>query len=684
MTSKATPDNIEHRSGTQARAAPPSRIGLVLSGGGFRATLFHLGVIRFLRDQGLLSQVQHVCAVSGGSIMAAHLAANWRDYASTNPEIFDAAANKLIAFIRLNVRDLVLRRYLCQLLSYYWLSAGLIFWLLGIFVWISSFLRLFQSCPWAAPCIWAAVGLVMLFLGQVRRWGRVGLLQSYYHSKLYGGISMNKLGHATEQGISPPKVDLLTTSLTTGRICSFNRDGFVWTEFDQDQQKDVEHGVSNGLLPVALGVAASSAFPAAFPPVKVDRRILGMEKGSFASQYLTDGGVYDNLGVSRIESAAARDGSPFDYIFVSDAQGVFNREQTTRFWSLAERARRASDILMNRVSKLEYEGLIDEKANYVCCKLERVLERGGDGSLEHDKAYYEEVDPGLQRRLKAIRTDLNNFNDSEVFYLVGHGYAVARDAWMRTEHRDPLKDEAQRGPWRPKLATNHNPAELNLSEKRSFRNLWEWRDAVSWGNLLLLSVPVLLLGCYACFYFRPPRPVGLEYEVHLTQQKEVTGDRAWLNPILTSLIGGGTEGRQVRELRVDSFRILTLTTEPFGLRTRGLPASPFHIQIYSSNAACRIAGAYGFRASGTAGGMTYRPLAHSMVHRRDWRRVEQQEHALAQNEFPQEVMEFTVPESGPDDSLIFIVRLTNAGDKEFPAETETGTFKAFVNLEVRQ
>jgi hypothetical protein len=31
-----------------------SKLGLALSGGGFRATLFHLGVVRFLRDVGAL------------------------------------------------------------------------------------------------------------------------------------------------------------------------------------------------------------------------------------------------------------------------------------------------------------------------------------------------------------------------------------------------------------------------------------------------------------------------------------------------------------------------------------------------------------------------------------------------------------------------------------------------------
>ena len=53
------------------------KIGLALSGGGFRATLYHLGLVRFLRDAGLLRQVTHITSVSGGSIIAAHLALNW-------------------------------------------------------------------------------------------------------------------------------------------------------------------------------------------------------------------------------------------------------------------------------------------------------------------------------------------------------------------------------------------------------------------------------------------------------------------------------------------------------------------------------------------------------------------------------------------------------------------------------
>ena len=86
------------------------KIGLALSGGGFRATLYHLGLVRFLRDAAILHQVTHITSVSGGSIMAAHLALNWDRYTGS-PKEFDAAAAELLAFTRLDVRNRILRRF---------------------------------------------------------------------------------------------------------------------------------------------------------------------------------------------------------------------------------------------------------------------------------------------------------------------------------------------------------------------------------------------------------------------------------------------------------------------------------------------------------------------------------------------------------------------------------------------
>src|ERR1700754_2819456 len=91
------------------------KIGLALSGGGFRATLYHLGLLRFLRDADLLRQVTHITSVSGGSIMAAHLALNWDRYTGS-PTEFDQAAAQLLGFTRLDVRNRILRRFPLTLL----------------------------------------------------------------------------------------------------------------------------------------------------------------------------------------------------------------------------------------------------------------------------------------------------------------------------------------------------------------------------------------------------------------------------------------------------------------------------------------------------------------------------------------------------------------------------------------
>lgn len=47
------------------------RLGLALSGGGFRASLFHIGVLARLAEEGLLREVQVLSCVSGGSILGA-------------------------------------------------------------------------------------------------------------------------------------------------------------------------------------------------------------------------------------------------------------------------------------------------------------------------------------------------------------------------------------------------------------------------------------------------------------------------------------------------------------------------------------------------------------------------------------------------------------------------------------
>lgn len=80
------------------------KLMLALSGGGFRATIFHLGVIRFLRDADLLKDVVAISSVSGGSITAAHLVLNWSDYLGPHDK-FMKQQTKLQSFTQFGLRN---------------------------------------------------------------------------------------------------------------------------------------------------------------------------------------------------------------------------------------------------------------------------------------------------------------------------------------------------------------------------------------------------------------------------------------------------------------------------------------------------------------------------------------------------------------------------------------------------
>lgn len=72
----------DQQPGTVAVAAEkeePHDIALALSGGGYRAMLFHLGALWRLNDAGYLPRLAAVSAVSGGSITAGVLGVHWKD-----------------------------------------------------------------------------------------------------------------------------------------------------------------------------------------------------------------------------------------------------------------------------------------------------------------------------------------------------------------------------------------------------------------------------------------------------------------------------------------------------------------------------------------------------------------------------------------------------------------------------
>jgi NTE family protein len=66
---------------------PQRNFALSLSGGGYRAMLYHIGTLRRLNESGLLAELAVVSSVSGGSITAGMLAKAWRELEFESKEI---------------------------------------------------------------------------------------------------------------------------------------------------------------------------------------------------------------------------------------------------------------------------------------------------------------------------------------------------------------------------------------------------------------------------------------------------------------------------------------------------------------------------------------------------------------------------------------------------------------------
>jgi predicted acylesterase/phospholipase RssA len=266
----SSPTGVAGEPDVSAAAPLPPRerdIILCLSGGGFRATFFHLGVLKFLAQVNLLSRVQEVFAVSGGSILAGHLGLHWSHYAGDSAE-FDKAAREVAAFGRTGVRNKVIR-------SFY--------------------------------LLWR------------RRTGRyLNFLNKFYGSHTLADIAQNS-DHRTFY--------FLATSAYSGEACAITSNGEL--DFLTSDYKPFPLSQQD----IGRAVAASSAFPAIFNPVRlktVKKRPSGALEGLSPTyhEFLMDGGVYDNLGI--IAAQKKHDADSGATIIVSDASAELDWDITKR------------------------------------------------------------------------------------------------------------------------------------------------------------------------------------------------------------------------------------------------------------------------------------------------------------------------------------------------------------------
>jgi predicted acylesterase/phospholipase RssA len=418
------------------RSAVVGKVGLGLSGGGFRASLFHIGVLAKLAELDVLRHVEVLSCVSGGSIIGAHYYLELRKLFKEKPddqisrndyiEIVKRISEQFLAGVQRNVRTRVAAEFITN--------------------------------------------LKMIFLPNYSRTERVGEL---YEEELYARVEdgedhqprwLNELfihPEGEDHRFAPkydnwrraakvPMLILNATTLNTGHNWQFTASYMgeppvaINTQIDGNYRlrriyyKDAPPNHQQ----VRLGhaVAASACVPGLFEPIVLDKLYRDI------TVRLVDGGVHDNQGIMGL---LAEDCT---VIVVSDASGQMETQDDPSR-GLIGVPLRSNSILMARIRGAEYRELEARRRSSLVRKLVflhlkkdlEVSPKDWIGCQEppdmSDEARPVErhrsftgygILTAIQEKIAAIRTDLDSFSDKEAFALMTSGYRMAE---VEIEHQ---------------------------------------------------------------------------------------------------------------------------------------------------------------------------------------------------------------------------------------------------------
>ena len=342
---------------------PEPGIALCLSGGGYRAMLFHVGALWRLNELGWLPKLDRVSSVSGGSITAGVLAHGWSKLT------FDGtgAAGAFEAVLVAPVRKL------------------------------------------AGETIDIPSGLRGIFLpGSIAEY-----VARRYDRALFGGATLQSLP-------DHPRFVFNATNLQSGVLWRFSKP-YMW---DYRVGKVPTPGEK-----LATAVAASSAFPPLLSPLKLRLSPGDYEQGTGTDleeaayqrgPVLSDGGVYDNLG---LETAWKR----YTTVLVSDGGGHFTaKERIATNWAL--QSRRVLAVIDGQVRAL--------RKRQVVGGLAAGLRKGAYWSIWSHVADFDlpdalQADETATKRLAEISTRLGKLDEAQQEKLINWGYAICDTAMRR-------------------------------------------------------------------------------------------------------------------------------------------------------------------------------------------------------------------------------------------------------------
>lgn len=295
-----TPESTQPVSGVapEGAAGPKPGIALCMSGGGYRAMIFHLGALWRMNQLGFLKKLSRVSSVSGGSITAGVLALAWKNLQ------FDQNG------VAGNLEELVIKR-----------------------------LRKFANNTIDQGSI--IKGILM------PRHSIADEVTEAYRDHLFGRATLRDLP-ADNEG---PRFIINATNVQSKVLWRFSR----------PYMGDYRVGlVNNPTTEIALAVAASSAFPPFLSPAQLELQPSDFDPNISAALkdeayrtnvVLTDGGVYDNLGLETAWKS-------YDTILVSDGGGSVDDEpDPDRDW--ARHSYRILSLIDNQVRSLRKRQVID-------------------------------------------------------------------------------------------------------------------------------------------------------------------------------------------------------------------------------------------------------------------------------------------------------------------------------------
>jgi NTE family protein len=282
----------ESTEGRQRRPSPGT--ALCLSGGGYRAMLFHVGALWRLNEAGYLSRIERVSSVSGGSITAGVLGLAWPKLGFDDTGVAQGFQAEVV-----------------------------------------DPLRTMAGRTIDFPAI--ALGLLLPGVTIAER------VAGAYRKHLFGDSTLQDLP-------DEPRFVFNATNLQSG---------VLW-RFAKPYMRDYRVGeVKSPTVDLGTAVAASSAFPPFLSPVvlKLDESAYApgsgeLQRAPFTTKpFLTDGGVYDNLGLETIWER-------YETILISDGGGhMTEQEKPKRLWPL--HAFRVLGVIDSQVRSLRKRSAID-------------------------------------------------------------------------------------------------------------------------------------------------------------------------------------------------------------------------------------------------------------------------------------------------------------------------------------